>query len=239
MTEKQLAAALKVQFTPTLLFLDEKGGVALRVNGYLPPERFESALDYVSGRMEGKVSFANFGPAGTGEREAQSAGLLHEAALRPAPQARRASRWRCCSRRRTAPAATSCTARASSARRCWAAWRSSTWCAFQPCEDASLMAPGGQPVRASEWAAALKLTYVPAMVFFDDRGREVFRIEAYMRPFHLAGSLEYVASGGYRASRRSSASCRPKPTGARARRSRRPLEVEARSVSGPPISPGA
>jgi len=30
------------------------------------------------------------------------------------------------------------------------------------------------------------------------RVRKVFRVEAYMRPFHLAGSLEYVASGAYR-----------------------------------------
>ena len=45
MSEKQLAAQLKVQFTPTLVFLDEKGGVAVRVNGYYPPERFLAALD--------------------------------------------------------------------------------------------------------------------------------------------------------------------------------------------------
>src|SRR6185503_10080435 len=45
MSEKQLAAHLKVQFTPTLLFFDEKGNVALRINGYYPPERFLPALD--------------------------------------------------------------------------------------------------------------------------------------------------------------------------------------------------
>jgi len=26
---------------------------------------------------------------------------------------------------------------------------------------------------------------------------EVFRTEAYLRPFHLAGALEYVSSGSY------------------------------------------
>ena len=60
MSEKQLAAALKVQFTPTLLFLDEKGGIALRVNGYLPPERFEAALDYVAAKMERKLAFSDY-----------------------------------------------------------------------------------------------------------------------------------------------------------------------------------
>jgi hypothetical protein len=34
-------------------------------------------------------------------------------------------------------------------------------------------------------------------VFFDG-GREVFRSEAYLRPFHLASALEYVASRTYR-----------------------------------------
>jgi thioredoxin-related protein len=45
MSEKQLAAAFKVQFTPTLVFFDEKGAVALRINGYYPPDRFLAALD--------------------------------------------------------------------------------------------------------------------------------------------------------------------------------------------------
>jgi thioredoxin-related protein len=38
--EKAFAKLLRVQFTPTLLFFDEKGNLALRVNGYYPPRRF-------------------------------------------------------------------------------------------------------------------------------------------------------------------------------------------------------
>ena len=30
-------------------------------------------------------------------------------------------------------------------------------------------------------------------------GAEVFRIESYLRPFHLASGFDYVASGAYRA----------------------------------------
>lgn len=36
------------------------------------------------------------------------------------------------------------------------------------------------------------------MLFFDESGKEVFRLEAYLRPFHFASSFEYVASGAYR-----------------------------------------
>ena len=45
MNEKQFAALMKVRYTPTLLFLDDKGAVAARIDGYLPPERFTKELD--------------------------------------------------------------------------------------------------------------------------------------------------------------------------------------------------
>ena len=47
------------------------------------------------------------------------------------------------------------------------------------------------------WAGALQVSYTPSVVFFDG-GREVFRVEAYLRPFHFASALEYVAGRGYR-----------------------------------------
>lgn len=36
------------------------------------------------------------------------------------------------------------------------------------------------------------------MVFFDAQGREVFRFDGYMRPFHIESAFEYVADGAYR-----------------------------------------
>jgi thioredoxin-related protein len=49
-SEKVLAAKLKVRYTPTLLFFDERGYTVLRLNGYYEPERFLLALDYVANR---------------------------------------------------------------------------------------------------------------------------------------------------------------------------------------------
>jgi thioredoxin-related protein len=48
------------------------------------------------------------------------------------------------------------------------------------------------------WARELGVAYTPTIVFFETTGAEVFRMDAYLRPFHLASSLDYVASGGYR-----------------------------------------
>ena len=48
LTEKQLTAALKVRATPTLLFLDAGGAVALRLTGYMDAAEFLRALEPLS-----------------------------------------------------------------------------------------------------------------------------------------------------------------------------------------------
>jgi thioredoxin-related protein len=197
-SEKELARRLKVQFTPTLLFLDERGGVALRLNGYYPPHRFEAALDYVTQRLERKTAFADFLRASPGEAASEK---LHEQPflMRPPYDLRRAGakplavlfETRSCAAcdemhregfRR--PEVLAQLARFDVAR-------------FALDSPAGLTTPGGAQLPASDWARELGIVYAPSIVFFDARGREVFRIEAYLRPFHLSGSFDYVASGAY------------------------------------------
>jgi thioredoxin-related protein len=198
MSEKQLAAALKVQFTPTLLFLDEKGGIALRVNGYLPPERFEAALDYVAAKMERKLAFSDYKPT----REKANDNLNPESFfMKPPYDLRRKPGGKPLAVLFETPHCAGCDElHREGFKRKEVLSRLAKFdvVRFSTLENQSIVAPGGQQIKASEWASQLKLTYVPAMVFFDERGREIFRIEAYLRPFHLAGSLEYVASGAYR-----------------------------------------
>jgi thioredoxin-related protein len=62
----------------------------------------------------------------------------------------------------------------------------------------NLTTPDGRRMTAEAWGRELKISYTPSVVFFDDGGKEVFRLEAYLRPFHFASSFEYVASGAYR-----------------------------------------
>ena len=83
MPEKEFARATKVQFTPTLVMFDEQGEVALRLNGYLPPHKFEAAVDYVGQRLEKKQSFADY--LAKHAREPASATLNEAPWLLPAP----------------------------------------------------------------------------------------------------------------------------------------------------------
>lgn len=201
-SEKSLAAFLKVQFTPTLLFLDEKGGVALRVNGYYPPHRFDAALDYVAGKQEGRVPFAQFL-----ERHARepASGRLHDQPFFLGPpldldrSRRPGSRplavlfeQRHCAgcdelhrQGFASPEARALVARLDVAR-------------LELFGSERLVTPRGKTLTAEQFGRELKIAYTPTLVFFDEKGAESFRIEAYLRPFHLASALDYVASGAYR-----------------------------------------
>ena len=63
---------------------------------------------------------------------------------------------------------------------------------------APLVTPAGKPSAAADWVRELGVAYAPSIVFFADGGREVFRVEGQVRPFHLASALEYVGGGSYR-----------------------------------------
>jgi thioredoxin-related protein len=186
-TEKTLGRELRVQFTPTILFLDEKGGVALRLNGYLPPHRFDAALDYAAGLAGQGMRYDDY--VRTAVKEPASATLHDESFFARPPVALRGKK----------PVAL---------------LFETPYCAG--CDELHREGLQRAEVRKllerftvyrltlddkrdaqSTWARALGVSYTPTLVLFD-RGREVLRIEAYVRPFHLASALEYAASGAYR-----------------------------------------
>jgi len=202
LSEKTLAAFLKVQFTPTLLFFDEKGGVVLRLNGYYPPHKFEAALDYVSGRQEGKLAFADY--LARHAREPAS-GKLHDQPffLKPPLDLDRSRKPG------SRPLAvlfeqTQCAACDELHQQGFAnpdaraLLRRFDVARLELFGTERLVTPQGKTLTAEQWGRELKIAYTPTLVFFDEKGVESFRVEAYLKPFHFASSLDYVASGAYR-----------------------------------------
>jgi len=200
MPEKQFASMLRVQFTPTLLFLDERGEVIVRLNGYYPPHRFEAVLDYVAGRKEKQVPFAEYMKTAVKESASPDVHAARFFMAEPLNLARKRGGKPLAVVFET-PYCSGCDemhregftrkdvldqiARFDVAR-------------VVVGSRSELVAPDGRKRGADAWARELKIAYTPSVVFFDDRGKEVFRTEAYVRPFHLAGSFDYVSSGGYR-----------------------------------------
>src|SRR5438105_4413739 len=166
MPEKQFAAMLKIQFTPTLLFLDEKGAPAHRINGYLPPDEFYGALDGAIGKPASAPAVAADKPVDLRRKPgARPVALL---LLSPGCDAcdelerhLRLPEVRAQLRRFELMRATNPTA-----------------------------------VVTASGARTINSNYLPSLVFFSG-GREVFRTDTYLRPFHIAGALDYIASGSY------------------------------------------
>ena len=194
-TEKRLAAQLKVQFTPTLVFLDERGGVALRLNGYYPPHQFEAALDYAAGRISQEEYLARRGG------KAASATLNPQPFFMAAPHdLRRRPGGKPLAVLFETPACAHCDELHTVAFRrqeVLAELAKFDVARFALSEKSAIVTPGGATQPAQEWARSLQVGYVPTLLLFDARGREVFRAEAYLRPFHIAGALDYVSSGAY------------------------------------------
>jgi thioredoxin-related protein len=199
-SEKALARHLDVQFTPTLLFLDEQGSVAARLNGYWPPHRFETALDYVSAKGEKGESLAAY-LARRAPEPAHAALADEPFFMRPPFDLARRPGGKPLAVVFETPYCADCDELHRETLR-----RPEVQAALKPFDVArfslgartDVVAPDGAKLKADAWARDLRVAYTPAIVFFDAGGREVFRIDAYLRPFHVASALEYVSSAAYK-----------------------------------------
>jgi len=187
MSEKELARSLKVQYTPTLMFVDEKGTSVARLNGYYPPHRFTAALDYAAGLAGKGTRFEEY--MQTAVKESASPKLHDAPFFRKLPVQLKGARP--VALLFETPYCSGCDEMHGEG--------------FKRPEvrkllerfDVYRLSLDDRRDAMGTWAGALRVAYTPTLVFFDG-GEEVFRVEAYLRPFHLASALEYVASGAYR-----------------------------------------
>ena len=206
-TEKTFAAAQQVQYTPTLLFLDESGKVVLRVNGYYAPDKFNLALDFVAGKHDQAGSFRDYfaklkadGKINPPSKEyTLPRSLLQPLRLQEA-------------RKGTGRPLMVVFAKADECDTCAELFddifkRENVVYSLggldvaqaNPDADTAIQTPDGKDIKLNEWAKSLGIKYSPSLVFFDTDGKEVFRTEAYLKAFHIHGALDYVATGAYRA----------------------------------------
>ncbi len=205
MPEKEFARAMKVQFTPTLVMFDEQGNVALRLNGYLQPHKFEAALDYVGQRLEKQGNFADH--LVKHAREPASATLNEAPWLLPAPlkladtQKRHGGNGKpliVLFEQKQCAACDEMHLEAFPRPEVKELLGKFDIARIDTASRDPVQTPDGKTLPGRDWARAIGVFYTPSFVFFDGAGKEVFRVEGYLRPFHLSSSLDYVASGVYK-----------------------------------------
>ncbi|NIP71556.1 MAG: thioredoxin fold domain-containing protein [Gammaproteobacteria bacterium] len=200
-TEKEFAAAMRVMFTPTLLFLNEQGNPILRINGYYFPSKFDAVLDYVANKMERELTFNEYFQK---EAPQPATGKLHHEPYFLQPPYDLAAQLRANGKPLLV---------FFEQKRC------------KPCDElhqdilqrertraeiehfdvvlldrwagTPVVTPSGKEITARKWAEELGVKFSPSMVFFDAGGEEVFRTEAYLKAFHVQGAMAYARSGAY------------------------------------------
>ncbi len=201
-TEKAFAKSLKVQFTPTMLFLDETGTVLLRVNGYFAPHKFMTALSYVAQRKENDLSVREYFLQ---TQPQKASGILHDsintlARVSNILDLRKADadkpllvifEQKICS---------TCDELHQDIFK-----RKEVVNSLQPYAvivldsraATQVITPSGETLSNADWAKKLGIYYSPSMVFFDTARNEVFRTEGYLKTFHTKAALDYVSTQTY------------------------------------------
>ncbi len=198
-TEKTFAAALKVQFTPTVLFLDESGGLALRINGYYNPERFRLVLDYVSGQFEKQMSFneytEKFGKPDTSEKLEAKPYLSKIEPQSPLPDGAHDKPYILlfeqadCNGCQTMHESVLSDDTTQELLEPYDVFQIDMW------GNAPLsVANQSETTSGRKLARELDINYAPSLVIFSADGNEIIRAEASFKKFHTQSLLDYVAS---------------------------------------------
>lgn len=202
-TEKAFARTLGVQYTPTLLLLNEQSQVVLRIDGLYPPHQLHQALRYVAGRQEQTgETFRDFYRSQQ-PRIAEGA-LHHEPGFLGTPirlADRRRESWRPLVVFFEQPVCAGCDELHDDIlRRPGIATSLSAFDAaiVDAWSEQPVQAPDGRELSARDWAAELGIRHTPSLVFFDAVGSEVFRTDGALKAFHIHGALDYVATRAYR-----------------------------------------
>ena len=203
MSQRDYAIALDTNFTPSLVFYDENGRIALRLRGYYPPYQLRAALEYVADDHYLKERFPDYLARGDSTLRFEGEPLIEEPFFDPPPYNLDRSRFpaamplvvffeqgdcHACDVLHTEPLK-----------------RQVVLDALAPFQvvqldmraDTAVVTPQGKATTAREWARELGLFYAPTLIFFDEQGREIIRIDSVIQFVRLRNVLNYVASKGY------------------------------------------
>ncbi len=201
-TEKEFAEALKVQYTPTLLFFNEENKIVFRANGYYPPEKFSALLDYIGKKQESKISYQDYmekvnPQVSTGRlhdyiNSVMSVADLSKVSMRsdkPLLVMFEQKKCKTCDELHL-----DILKREESIKQL----SRFNVAVIDMWSDKTITIPSGKKMKIRDWAKKLDVKYAPSLLFFDDKGDEIFRADAYLRAFHTQSVMDYVASDAYK-----------------------------------------
>jgi len=197
-TEKEFAEALKVQYTPTLLFFGENNKIIFRANGYYPPEKFNALLDYIGKKKESQVSYQDYmamaapqPSTGRLHNDINSVSSISDLTRHKKPLLVMFEQKKC---------NTCDELHLDILKRKESIELLSRFnvVVIDMWSDQIITTPSGEKVKIRNWVKKLDVKYAPSLLFFNKKGEEVFRTDAYLKAFHTQSVMDYVSSGVYK-----------------------------------------
>lgn len=202
-TEKDYAANLRTNFTPSFLFIDNNGQTALRLTGYHPPYQFKAILEFVADKhylYEPLRSFFARGEivAGLEESELTDSPIFS----RPPYNLNRTKKAG-----KTPlvvffeePTCHSCNVLHRGPLKnkdILSKFGKLEVVQLDRTQDTPVVTPSGKKTTAKKWAESLGLYYSPTLIFYDEKGKEILRVDSVIRFYRLNGLLDYILTKGY------------------------------------------
>jgi thioredoxin-related protein len=204
LTQREFSLQQKTNFTPSLIFYDGAGKEALRLRGYYPPYQFRAALEYVVDGFYRQESFPDYLARGDSGTAFEPGDLNEEDFFTPPPHNLDRSRF--------------------PGQRPLAVFFEQGNCHAcdvlhgQPLRDPAInklvrgfdnvqldirddtpvITPSGERTTAKKWAKSLGIFYTPSLLFFDEQGQEIIRVDSVVRFYRLRKVFNYIISRGYR-----------------------------------------
>jgi thioredoxin-related protein len=195
----------RARLTPTLIFYGVENQALVKIVGLYPPEKFNMVLDYIEGnhfRQEKLGHYLRSRSTSAGE-EAKRVEFDYELFARP-PHIMDRSRLRASRPLMVLFENANCepctrfherVLSDEEVRRLMSGFDAVQLDMND--EGSRIIIPDGRAMTPGQWAAELQLGYDVAVVFFDEDGEEVHRLDAETGKDRMAGSLDYVLEKAY------------------------------------------
>ena len=204
LTQSEYAKRENTSFTPSLMFFDADGKLAMKLRGYYPPYQFMAALQYVAEGHYKREKFKVYLARGDQTQRFEKYDLIEEDFFSPPPYNLDRTRYRAgrplvvffeqgdchaCDILHAEPLKHRAISRL---------FNRFDSVQLDMHSDTPVITPDGKRTTAKQWAEDLDLFYAPSMLFFDESGKQIIRVDSVVRFFRLRQVLNYILSGAYR-----------------------------------------
>ncbi len=203
MTERAFALRENANFTPSLIFYDAHGKQALMLRGFYPPYKFRAAMEYVERGYYKEESFREYMLRADPPPKFELSDMNHQDFFMSPPYALDRSHFQAqqpllvffeqqdchaCDVLHSAPLNFSKTKEL---------LRHFDIVQLDIYSDVPVITPKGQKITAQQWAEQLNVFYTPTLIAFDERGREIIRIDSVAHVYRLKSVLEFIVQKTY------------------------------------------